>query len=364
MSSTHTSLAALPRLSGPSHDSARESGARLPLPPASDRSARFEDMLPEQRGDDPRRSTEEARKEESAISPESEQAANASREEVAVEQPAAPEGESAGQPEGKKASEEPRNGGDEAAVVAGQAQEKPDLPKSRPSRAPATEDSAAKPGRLPFSIPGVLPQVHGGKWDGVSFPGSGTAPALRSIDLMALRNILPDHTAARALEALEAPASVLARKPALQVTAEGPRVEAFAQRTLEKDTRSEPRGERPGSVQPAMVRSPEAAQSLAQRPAEAVVQAQSVSELPALVLRQLERMRRLGKSWMRMTLRMPDGQPLGLRLEVRQQRVQITFMTASPQLRDALAGQWSNLAEKASRGGFRLDDPLFTHSGS
>jgi hypothetical protein len=82
-------------------------------------------------------------------------------------------------------------------------------------------------------------------------------------------------------------------------------------------------------------------------------------DLSPVVLQHLERMRRMNRSWMRLSLKGEDGKSLNLRLGLNGERVAITVFSSDEGLQERLVRNWPRLNDQARRRGMHLESPRF-----
>ena len=77
------------------------------------------------------------------------------------------------------------------------------------------------------------------------------------------------------------------------------------------------------------------------------------------ILKQIERIRKIGKSWMRISMKDHQGNPLNLHLQVRGNTIQVRFGTNTEEIRGAIEASWGKISSKAKQMGVELKIPEF-----
>ena len=80
------------------------------------------------------------------------------------------------------------------------------------------------------------------------------------------------------------------------------------------------------------------------------------------VLKQIERIRKMGKSWIRISIEDHQGIPLNLHMQVRGNVIQVRFGTNSEGIRGAIEASWDNISTKAEQIGIQLKSPEFINN--
>jgi flagellar hook-length control protein FliK len=96
--------------------------------------------------------------------------------------------------------------------------------------------------------------------------------------------------------------------------------------------------------------------------------AASKSEATATVLKnfaaELEKFRQSGQSQVQLELNVSENDTVKVRLQMRGDELRSTFITDSPELRDALQKAWPEFAQSSRDRGFRFGDPSFQNAYS
>ena len=77
------------------------------------------------------------------------------------------------------------------------------------------------------------------------------------------------------------------------------------------------------------------------------------------ILKQIERIRKMGKSWVRISIDDHLGNPLNLHMQVRGNVIQVRFGTNSEDIKSAIEISWDGIASKANHTGIQLNYPRF-----
>ena len=77
------------------------------------------------------------------------------------------------------------------------------------------------------------------------------------------------------------------------------------------------------------------------------------------ILKQIERIRKMGKSWVRISIDDHLGNPLNLHMQVRGNVIQVRFGTNSEGIRSAIEISWDGIVSKANQIGIQLNNPRF-----
>jgi flagellar hook-length control protein FliK len=74
---------------------------------------------------------------------------------------------------------------------------------------------------------------------------------------------------------------------------------------------------------------------------------------------ELEKFQQTNKSQIQIELPVGDNESVKIRLSIRAGEIRSTFITESPELRDALQKSWPDFAQNIRERGFRMGDPAF-----
>ena len=85
----------------------------------------------------------------------------------------------------------------------------------------------------------------------------------------------------------------------------------------------------------------------------------SIPELMQKLMKQIEQMQQSGRTLLKLSLELPRGETLNLKVDFRQDQVFVRFVINVPEIRRALEKGWGRLTESASKRGLKLAPPAF-----